>query len=218
MSLEQKNFFIQNARGVSESVQLLTTKDISRLHEDIAKREMDSQRAWEKIHTQKRLPLLERQERARLYETLQVVVPTGGHCVVLLSKLKSSNSNSEALSIAASRLAVFLLEMVAQSNLSADTINASCAGHNFYTVFPVGLTAVHRSVALDILRDNAELFGACPAWVKNVVVHPEHVSAANAMDTRHQRNDRFRRLALREKIINLRVLDAYEEQLLMRML
>lgn len=218
VSLEQKNFFIQNARWVSDSVQLLTTKDISHLHEDIAKRSMDSQRAWAKIHMQKKLTLLDRQERARLHQTLQVIVPAGRRCTVLLSKLESSNSNSDALSIAASRLAVFLLEMVAQSSLSTDTININCAGHSFYTVMPIGLTAVHRSVALDILRDNAELFGACPAWVKNVVVHPEHVSAANAMDTRHPRNDRFRRLALREKIINLRVLDAYEEQLLMRML
>lgn len=217
-TLESKDFFIQNMQWVSDSVQLLKTKDISNLYRDISKRALEAHRDWQKLRMKKELTLLERQERKRLHQTLQVVVPASRRCIALLRKLKSGNSSSQALSTSASRLAVFLLGMVAQSSLLSHAANIRCMGAKLDTVLPAGLTLVHRSVALDILRENATLFGACPAWVEQVVVNSKHMSAATAMKERYQHNEKFRRLALRNKIISLGVLTADEEQILMRVL
>lgn len=216
--LEPKNFFTQNMQWVSDSVQLLKTKDLSNLHLDISRREMTGLQEWYKLSVKKEFTLLDIQERKRVHQTLQVVVPAKRRSAILLSKLNAEQPNNQAIDIASSRLAVFLLGMVAQSSLLPDAANMRCMGATFDTVLPAGLTLVHRSVALHLLRDNAELFGACPAWVEQVVLHPQHMSAETAIKEQHQRSERQRRLALRNKIINLGVLTADEEQLLMRVL
>lgn len=220
--LEPANFYTENVQWVSASVQLLKTRDITDLHRDIAQRTLDAMnqmRDLALIYTLKgELTLEQREERKRLHQTLQVVVPALRRSTIFLRNLNASPRRDKAVFAAASRLAAFLLGMVAQSSLFPAEAKMNSMGAKFDATLPGGLTIVNRSVALHLLRDHAELFGPCPAWVELVVVYPKHMSAETAIVERHLRDDNLTRLALRNKIIDLGVLTADEEQLLIRVL
>ena len=126
--------------------------------------------------------------------------------------------NHKATRKAAARLAAFLLAMVAQSSLFPKNANLDSFSEQHDVTLPRGLGRTHRSVALTLLRDHAHLFAPCPAWVEPVVVCPTHITAQTASYERHRRDENLRRIALRDKIIDLGVLTADEEQLLMRVL
>lgn len=207
-----KNFFAQNFQWLSSSVEILRTKDISNLHRDISRR---VSLQWSKLPITTVLSDKDFQERKRLVQTLQVLVPAQ-YCSASLLNARRMDANSSTATIAASRLAVFLLGMVAQSSVFPDAKHLRRTGLTFDIVLPARLLPVHRSVALDILRDNADVFGACPDWVRPLVVRKTHISADKALKKEKHRCVLRQQLDLRNKIIGLGVLTTDEEQTLMR--
>lgn len=209
-----KNFFAQNFQWLSSSVEILKTKDISNLHRDISRR---VSLQLSKLPIKTVLSDKDLQERKRLVQTLRVLVPAQDYSASLLNA-RRMGANSSTATVAASHLSVFLLGMVAQSSVFPDTKHLRCTSSTFHPVLPAGLKPVHRSVALDILRDNADVFGACPDWVRPLVVRKTHISADKAIKKEKHRCVLRQQLDLRKKIIGLGMLTTDEEQTLMRFL
>lgn len=217
--LDPQNFYAQNVQWVSESAQLLKTNDVSALHRFIALRMFEGRRAQDALLCKTKMRPRDREQGKALHHRQQVLVPAFRRSLVLLNNAKNPKASTSAVHTAAVRLAVFLLGMVAQSSLfpRVDGMH-NRPGALYDASLPGGLNYNHRSLALTILREHAHLFGACPAWVEPVVVNSRHMSAEGAMAERQVLVANSKRRALRNKIINLGVLTADEEQLLMRVL
>lgn len=215
--LDPDQFYAQNVTWVTQSSKILESTDATSLHLDIGRRAMDARRALFALTKNGRdLTNSEREQRKELHHTMQVCVPAFRRSLALQRNLHAGNH--KATRKAAARLAAFLLAMVAQSSLFPKNANLDSFSEQHDVTLPRGLGRTHRSVALTLLRDHAHLFAPCPAWVEPVVVCPTHITAQTASYERHRRDENLRRIALRDKIIDLGVLTADEEQLLMRML
>lgn len=215
LSLTLTNFHAQNVAWVFESARILASRDIHNLQRTLNKLVMESMRDQNRLHA---VVKFDRTEHKRLHHTLQVSVPAARYAAVLQSNLLAKRDHDQAVFTSGARLATYLLAMVAQSELFPEADSQQSLKSPFDQKFPDGLGHTHRCVALNILRDHADMFAECPAWVEPVVVAPMHRSAASAMYEQSSRQHSVARIALRKKILDLGVLTPDEEQLLMRLL
>lgn len=162
-------------------------------------------------------PKLEAQERADAQQELQVYVPAQ-------RRLRALKQASLDVVTPRARLSLFLLGMVAQSQLfpnptsivqGESMLTSSMPGPNSKTQ---GLTPVHRRAALNVLRENSELFGDCPAWVAPLVCNPGFLTAKQMGAQEIYSQQARQRIQLRDKILDSGILTPDEEMLLTRVM